>query len=427
MKKAKSSEKPVVAEPSDQARRSRNSSFAAFRHREFSLFVFGKLSSVVSYHMIMIALAYQIYDQTGDTLHLALINLVMIGPTVGLGLFIGYIVDSFDRRNVLIVCFVSLMATAALLLSFTIFQMERLWPIYAVLFLIGTVRAFYGPSSNALVPGLVEREVFPNAIAWNASITKIAQVCGPMIGGFLYLLGPEAVYGTATGIFLLSALSALIIRPRGAPERQAGGVSMRSLLAGLVFVFEKKMILGAVVIDLFIALMGGVNAMLPVFAKDILNVGPAGAGILRSAISIGGLTAGLVLTQVTFHRAGMAMLIGVGIFGASMACFAFSTSFPLSVLALAICGAADMMNVNVRQTLLQIATPDALRGRVSAVNSISANLGNELGGFRAATFAAFMGAVPAVAVGGVAVIVLAAVCPKVFPELARVKRLDRAL
>jgi MFS family permease len=401
--------------------------FAALRYPGFLIFIVGKVLSVVSNHMILVALAYQIYDRTGDPLNLAMINLSLFVPTCGLSLFIGYVVDRYNRKRVMTLVFTALTITTLFILAFTVFDIQVLWPYYVVLFCMGTARAFYGPTSNAIAPNLVPLEVFPNSVAWNASTGKIAQICGPAAGGFLYLAGPEVVYATAAVTFILAAITTTMIRFYTVPDRQKGRPTARSLLAGLAFVFEKKVVLGAVVVDLFVALMGGVVALLPIFAKDILDVGSAGAGVLRSSIAVGGLVAALILIRLPVRHAGRAMLIGVGIFGLGMVGFGLSTSFPLSIACLAIAGASDMMNVNLRQTLLQIATPDSLRGRVAAVNSVSANMGAELGGFRAGAFAAMMGAVPAVVVGGICVVVLALACPKLFPDLAKVERLDRAL
>ena len=374
--------------------------------------------------MLLVAVLYQIYDMTGDPLDVAFVNLCMIVPVFGLALFTGYVADSFDRRSVLLVCYATCGLGAAGLCIESALGITKLWPIYVMLTCIGTARAFQGPTTNSLVPNLVPREVFPNAIAWNQTSAKTAQVMGPAAGGFLYLLAPEAVYGTAAVTFFLGALATYLIEPRQAASRRSG-FDLMLLLEGFRYVITKRIVLGAVVIDLIAALMGGVQAMLPIYAKDILDVGAQGAGVLRSAMALGGLGAALIFTHVRVGRAGLTMIVACACYGIAVMTFAFSTWFPLSILALAVVGGVEVIDGNVRQTLMQMATPDHLRGRVGAVSSISSSIGTEIGGFRAGAMAAFVGAVPAVAIGGLAVLLAALSMPKLFPDLARVKRLDR--
>ena len=398
--------------------------FAAFRYRDFSAFIFAKFFSAGTYHMMLMAVFYQVYDITGDPLNLAMVNLCMIVPVFVFALFTGWVADIFDRRNLLMVCY-GVMALGALGLCIeSALGLTRLWPTYLLLTVIGTARAFSGPSSNALVPNLTPRAIFPNALAWNESAGKTAQFVGPATGGFLYLIGPEVVYATAAATFALGMLATLLISHRPAPHRRSA-ISLSFLLEGIRYVFIKRIILGALAIDLIAALMGGVQAVLPIFAKDILEVGAQGAGILRSAMAMGGLSAALLYTLVRLRRAGLTMRVAMFCYGAAAAVFALSTSFPLSIVALAVLGMAELTDANVRQTILQMATPDQLRGRVGAVNSISSSMGTEIGGFRAGAMAAVVGAVPAVALGGAVVMLAALSIPKLFPELAAVRRLDR--
>jgi MFS family permease len=401
--------------------------FSALRHKDFLVFYVAKFFCVGSYHMLLVAVGYQIYDLTSDPLSLAMVNLAMIIPVFGFALVVGYIADTFDRRKVLLACYWGFAVMAALLCIFTELALRSLWPFYMALFGIGICRAFFGPTTNAIVPNLVPKEVFPNAVAWNTSAGKMAQICGPVAGGFIYLFGPEVVYAITATTFLCGAIASAMIRSRGAASK-GGSLDLKSLLVGLTFVLEKKIILGALVLDLLAALMGGVQAMLPIFARDILEVGASGAGILRSSMALGGLVAALALTNLSLNRkAGMIMLVGTAIFGAATIVFGLSTFFPLSIVALAVVGGSEVINGNVRQTLFQIATPDSVRGRVGAVSSIAATTGTEMGGFRAGAFAAVMGAVPAVVVGGIVVVVATLFYPKVFPQLVRIERMDRDL
>ncbi len=405
----------------------RTTGFAAFRHRDFSLFFIGRLFGFGSYQMTMVALTYQIYDVTGDPVRLALVHLILIAPTFLFFLPAGYVADVFDRRLVLLSSYiVTALGTVGLLLL-SVLGMAASWPLFVLLFVIGTARAFSGPTNNAIVPNLVPIPVFPNAVSWNTSGVKMAQIGGPVLGGFLYLAGPEVVYGTASALFVVGTVATALIRRRAAGAAK-GRVDLKSLFAGLGYVYRKKMLLGAIVVDFLVCSMAAVPALLPIFAKDILGVGAAGAGVLRSAMALGGLSSSLVLAQFPIARqAGARMLLGASLFGVSIVVFGLSTSFALSLVALLAVGAADMININVRQTLLQIATPDEMRGRVSAVNSISANIGTDLAGVQSGMMAAAIGAAPAAIVGGVVIALVALACFKVFPDLARVDRMDRLL
>jgi MFS family permease len=402
--------------------------FVAFRHHDFRLVLPAKFFAVVSHHMIMVAIGYQIYDLTGSTLALALVNLTMVAPVFAFAVIIGYVADTFDRRTVLLWCYGILFVTAVALCAITIAGVHDLWPYYLFLTGLGTSRAFFGPTTNALVPNTVPREAFPNAVAWNMTSAKCAQICGPVAGGLIYLLGPDVVYGVSAFTFIFGAFCTYRIRRREASVRKSAASPLKSLFVGISYVVEKRIILGAVVVDVMTALMGGVQALLPVYAKDILDVGASGAGVLRSALALGGLFSALTLTQLGGNRrAGLTMLVGVFIYGMACIAFGLSTSYPLSIAMLVLVGASEAANANVRQTVLQIATPDSLRGRVGAVSSIANTVCTELGGTRAGLFAALMGTVPAVVVGGLITMGIALVYPKVFPELARVQRVDQVM
>jgi MFS family permease len=401
--------------------------FAALRYPEFALFFFGKFFAISATYMITTALGYQVYDRTEDPMSLAYIALAIAGPAFFFALFTGYVADRFERRTVLVVCYVIMCVAAAGLFLLTTYDFLALAPIFALLVLLGTGRAFYSPAASAIVPALVPVGIFPNAIAWNNSASKTAQICGPAAGGLLYLLGPEVVYALSAVSFALGAV-ALARVTAGGGGASKGGLSLKSLLAGLVYVYRNKLIFGSITVDLLVLFAGGVVAMLPIFARDVLEVGPAGAGFLRSAMAVGGLLAVLTLVRVPIERhAGAIMFAVVAIFGVAIVIFGLSTSFPISALAMVVMGASDMVSVFIRNVLLQIATPDDMRGRVSAVNSVFVAASNEIGDFRASVMAAWVGAVPAVLIGGVSAILVAAVCWKIFPDLARVDRMDQKL
>lgn len=399
----------------------------AFRHRDFRLYFFSKLFSALALHMVMMAIGYQVYDLTGDPLNLAYVGLAIFIPAIAFALVTGYVADRFDRRWVLAFCYVAMLISAVLFTLFTLSDPVEVWPAFLILVFYGTGRAFHMPASNALLPNLVPVEEFPNAVAWNTSGNKVSQMGGPALGGSLYVLGPEVVYGSAAVVFALAIVLTLMIRTR---VDRAGGepMSFRILLAGIRYVREKKVVLGAIALDLFVVFLGGVTALIPVYAKDILEVGASGAGWLRSAIAVGAMLMALALTQVVMKRAvGRIMFASVGVFGLATLVFGYSTSFVLSFAAMAVLGAADMVSVYIRQTLIQVATPDEMRGRVSAVNAVFISTSNEIGEVRAGLVAAWIGAVPAVVVGGVGSIIVAAACWKLFPDLARVERMDRTL
>jgi len=401
--------------------------FVAFRHRDFRLLIFGKLFSSLSLHMVMVVIAYQIYDLTGDPLDLAYIGLAVFAPGLGFALVTGYVVDRFDRRLVLACCYLVMLISAVLFTLFALSGTKEVWPAFMILVFYGTGRAFYMPCTNALLPNLVPVEEFPNAVAWNTSATKLTQIAGPAIGGFLYLAGPEVVYGLAAVVFSVAVVTTAMIRTRS-QRKDAEPVSLGTLLAGVRYVWGKNVVLGAISLDLFVVLAAGATAMLPIYAKDVLDVGAWGAGLLRSAIAAGGVVTLLMLTQVALTRdVGRIMFACVFVFGAATTVFGMSTWFALSLAALAVLGAADAFSVVIRQTLIQVATPDEMRGRVSAVNAVFVSTSNEIGEVRAGFLAAWIGAVPTVVIGGIISVLITGICWKLFPELVKLQRVDRSI
>jgi MFS family permease len=400
---------------------------AALRHRDFRLLFFGKVFGWTAVHMVMVAIGYQVYDRTGDLMNLAYIGLATFAPGFVFALFTGYAADRFDRKLVLGLCYVVMLAVGVLFLLLSLAGLPQVWPVFFLLTVLGTARAFYQPAANSLVPNVVPAAVFPNAVAWHTSMNKVTQVAGPALGGVLYLAGPEVVYATASGGFAVAVVTMFLIRTR---TTRAGRepASLATLLAGIRYVYAKKIVFGAITVDLFVVLLGGVTALLPVYARDILQTGPSGAGFLRSAMAAGALLTGLALTRMALSAAvGRILMICIFIYGGMTVLFGVSQWYWLSLLAMAILGAADMVSVVIRHTLLQIATPDEMRGRVSAVNAVFTGASNELGEFRAGTMAALIGVVPAVVIGGLGAMAVAAVGWRLFPELVRVERMDRSL
>ncbi len=400
---------------------------SSLRQRDFRLLIIGKTFGWMALHMMMVAIAYQVYDRTGDVMNLAYIGLATFAPAIGFALITGYVADRFDRRLVLVVTYGIIFVGAVLLYLYTASGMEAVWPVFAILALEGTGRAFHQPAVNSLVPNLVPAESFPNAVAWHSTINKITQMVGPALGGILYLAGPEIVYVTAAAGLLIALIMTAFIRTR-TEIGQREPTTFATLLAGLRYVYNKKIIFGAITLDMMVVLLGGVTALFPVFAKDILDAGSAGAGFLRSAMAGGALVSGIMLTQITLERwVGKIMFGTVVVFGICTIAFGLSDILWVSLLAMAILGATDMVSVNIRSTLMQIATPNEMRGRVSAVSSVFTGASNEIGEFRAGAMAAAMGAVPAVLVGGVGSLLVAAVCWREFPQLAKVEHFDQDL
>jgi MFS family permease len=337
-----------------------------------------------------------------------------------LTLAVGHVADRYDRGMVVRLCqIVEGLAAAALALgSFSGWQSKE--SILAVVFIAGAARAFEGPTMQALVPGLIPAPLIPRAMAWFASAHQTATILGPAIGGLLYTAGPTAAYATGSILFLTaSSLVTLVRIERTPPNREP--VSLHSLFAGIVFIRNQPVILGAISLDLFAVLLGGATALLPVYARDILVAGPWGLGLLRSAPAVGALAMSMFLARnMIEHRIGWVMFGAVVIFGVATIVFALSTSFVLSLGALAVLGAADVISVVIRLSLVQIKTPDEMRGRVSAVNSMFVGTSNQLGEFESGLTAAFFGVVPAVLIGGVGTIVVVLIWMRLFPQLLRI-------
>jgi MFS family permease len=399
--------------------------FAAFAHRGFVLFVISRLLTVISIEMVSVAVGWQVYAITHRPLDLGLLGLAQCIPGVLLFLVAGHAADRFSRQRLLVACYLGYAFCAAMLLHFAWHGVVRVAPVYLAVLLLGVVRTFDGPVRASLLTEIVPEEAFATAVAWQGSLQKTATMVGPMLGGVVYALtgGPKAVYAAGViGCAAAAAIATAIVgRARAARPR---GTDLGSVLAGLHYIREHRIILGAISLDLFAVLLGGAVALLPVYARDILKTGPWGLGLLRSAPAIGATLMGAMVAHWRLRKhVGTVMLWCVAVFGAATIVFGLSRNLLLSLAALLILGAGDMVSVIIRQTLVQIATPDTMRGRVSAVNMLFIGTSNQLGEFESGVTAAWFGIVPAVVLGGVGSIVVVALWAWLFPELRRVDRL----
>ena len=392
-------------------------------HRSFVLFWCVRTFSNGAFMMQGVAVGWQIYELTDNPLDLGLVGLVQFFPVVAFSVAIGQAADRLDRR-VIAACSQIGKGIAALALALgTAGGWLGRDSMLAILFLSATARAFEMPSMHALVPALVPAPLLPRAIAASASAQQTAVICGPSLGGLLYGLGPTVVYATCTAVFVAASL--LIAQVRIGPRvKERMPLGMETLFAGFSYIRSRPVLLGAISLDLFAVLLGGVTALLPIYARDILHAGPWALGLLRSAPAVGALSASIALTRHAISgSAGRIMFAAVGTFGAASLLFALSTSIAMSFLALVIYGAADAISVVIRQSLVQMRTPYEMLGRVMAVNSMFTGSSGSLGEFRAGTVAAWLGAVPSALIGGVGAIAVMLVWMAAFPELRRVDRL----
>lgn len=407
-------------EPAAEA--SPSSGWTALRHRGFALFIAMRIISQFGTHIVTVAVGWQVYDLTRNPADLGLVGLFEFAPALLLILVTGAVADRYNRRMIAAVCCLAEAGIAGAILYFTWHGDISVGIIFGLLVLFGVARAFVNPATQSLVPNLVPRKDLSSAIALSSSSWQVSTVVGPAVGGVLYGVGPAVAYGAAVVFFLIGALCAYLI-PKPPQETTAEPPTWQSLSAGLRYIWNEKVVFGAVSLDLFAVLLGGAMALLPAFARDILEVGPWGLGLLRSASGVGSLSMGLYLTSrpISDH-AGITMFIAVCLFGIFNIVFGLSTIVWLSILMLFLMGAADMISVYIRETLIQLRTQDWVRGRVNAVNMVFIGASNELGAFRAGMVAAVIGVVPAVVVGGVGTVMVAGLWAWWFPELRKIRR-----
>ena len=394
---------------------------AAFNHPAFVLFQIARFLIVSSVEMQAVAVGWQVYEITKRPLDLGYVGLAQFLPGILLFPISGHASDRFQRRDVLSACYAGYALCFGLLLFLTHRGLQSVAPIYVVLVLIGVVRSFNGTASRSILPQLVSEEDFPNAVAWNASIVQASTILGPSFGGILYAAfrGPSAVYVVAMATAVAATISTFRIKPeRKARPREP--MTFKTVFAGLDFIWRKKLILGAISLDLFAVLLGGAVALLPVYAREILHTGPWGLGLLRTAPGVGAALMAVALAHRPLRgRSGPALLWAVAGFGIFTILFGLSRSLTLSLIALVLLGASDMISVIIRATLTQLATPDEMRGRVTAVDMIFIGTSNEFGQFESGVTAQWFGTVPAVVLGGIGTLVVIGLWAWMFPELRR--------
>ena len=402
----------------------RRKSFGAFQHRGFLFYWLSRLCATFAVNMVSVSVGWQVYDLTRDPFDLGLIGLVQFLPALLLVLVTGSVADRFNRRMIMALCLAGEAVAVMALLAFTISGSEMVIIVFGILLFFGIVRAFMGPASQSLAPNLVPTEDLASAIAWNSSAWQIATIVGPVAGGLLYGISPEAPYAVALVMMIIGAILILLV-PKPAQKILGDKASWETVIAGFRYVWKEKIVLGAISLDLFAVLLGGATALMPIFARDILEVGPWGLGLLRAAPAVGALT---VAAWLAFHpirnHAGLLLFAFVTMFGLTTIVFGLSTLVWVSVVALVLMGASDMVSVYIRETLIQLWTPDAVRGRVNAVNMVFVGASNELGEFRAGMSAAVFGAVSAVVIGGAGTVAVAALWARFFPDLRRARHLD---
>jgi len=390
-----------------------------FSFRAFILFWLARLAGTAGSQMMMVAVAWQMYDLTSSAWDLGLVGLLQFLPALILTLAAGHAADRYNRGRIVAACMVALTLVAIVLVAASHGEWASRELLLALSVALGTIKAFQMPASQSLAPLLVPADVLPRALAFSSAGMQAAIILGPALGGFIYVAGAHAVYATCAALFALSCVLLLRMRYDHVPPPREP-VTLATLLAGFSFIRQRKVVLGAISLDLFAVLLGGATALLPMFAKDVLHVGPWGLGLLRGAPAVGALAMSVALTRwpVT-RRVGRTMFTAVAVYGVATMVFAVSTVFTLSLIALLVSGAADMVSVVIRQSLVQLETPNEMRGRVSAVNSVFIGASNQLGEFESGAVAAWIGAVGSVLVGGVGTLVVAALWIKLFPSLAR--------
>src|SRR4051812_40835432 len=376
--------------------------------------------------MLVVAVGWQLYELTGSAFDLGLLGLAQFGPMLVLTVFVGHVADRYDHRIILLLCQATEGVAAAILVYATATGRLGTPVIYLVVAVVGSARAFEIPTMAAIITSLVPRAVVPRAMAWFASANQTGQIVGPSLGGLLYLLGPTTVYGVTIVLWGLGGFMLSLMRVEPVP-RSTEPFSLPSLLGGFRFVRGDRIILGTLSLDMFAVFLGGATALLPIFARDILLTGPWGLGLLRSAPAIGALTMSIILARRPLTLpVGRVLFSVLTIYGLAVTCFAFSTVLWLSMVALAFMGAADVVSVVIRFSLVQLRTPPQMRGRVSAVNGLFTGTSNQLGDFRAGVMGALFGAVPAGGVGGPGTILGAGLLDFLFPQFRRIPSLGEA-
>jgi MFS family permease len=396
-----------------------------FQKRSFLAFWTARIFTTMANQMMMVAVGWQMYDLTHSAWDLGLVGLFQFLPALALTLVVGHVADRYDRRRVLSLCLFGQFVVVAGLVGGTLSGTISREHILLASLALGATKAFQMPAQQALAPLLVPMDLLPRALAFNSAGAQFAIIAGPAAGGFVYVAGAHAVYGLCGLLFLAALFFLARIRYDHAPTIARQPVSWESLFAGVRFIWQRKPVLGAISLDLFAVLLGGATALLPIYARDILHTGPWGLGFLRAAPAVGAFCMSIMLTQRPIeHHAGKMMFAAVALYGVTTLIFGLSTNFLLSLAMLTLSGAGDMVSVVVRQSLVQLETPDEMRGRVSAVSSIFIGASNQLGEFESGATAAAFGAVASVVIGGLGTLAVVGLWMKFFPQLAKRDRLQ---
>ena len=398
------------------------SGFAVLRNRNFSFYLSARVLGTLAVQMQSVAIGWQVYEITGNLFDLGLIGLAQFAPFLALILFAGHAADRYNRRNIIVICMAVQLLCSLLLLGFTLSGSHVVWPVFAILVLFGSARAFMMPATQAILKNMVPVESFSQAVALSSSSFHVAVIAGPVLGGLLYLAGPRTVYLAAAALLLLSVT--LMSKTKSAPQAvNTAPASWHTVLEGLRFVRSRPIVLGAISLDLFAVLFGGATALLPAYARDVLHAGPTGLGLLRTAPGAGAALCSVVLAMRPIRRhVGACMFGGVALFGAATLVLGATTSFAVALGALFLLGVGDMVSVYIRHLLVQFETPDEIRGRVSAVNSVFIGASNELGEFESGLTAGWFGLVRAIMLGGAATLAVTGIWAWAFPVLSRMDR-----
>jgi MFS family permease len=403
-----------------------NASSRLTAQRDFVLFWFTRIAVTIGYHMLVVAVGWTIYDLTGSAFDLGLVGLIQFVPAVVLTLWIGHAADRYDRRHIVLLAQATYAVAAIVVLVVLLGSARSVHLLFFAVFMLGCARAFELPAGSALVPSLVPERIISRAVAAWSSANQIAVITGPAAGGLIYALSPPAVCVVALCGFGIGMILVTLIKIRRPPVKREPP-TWDSVLAGFKFMFTRQRLLGVITLDLFVILFGGATALLPIYARDILQAGPEGLGLLRSAPAIGALLITVTLSRYPIERhIGPIMFGVVALFGIATIVFALSPWLALSMAALAVLGAADAVSVVIRFSLVQIETPDAMRGRVGAINYLFVGTSNTLGEFESGVLAAWFGAVPSALIGGVGSLLVAAVWMMLFPTLRRIDRYQPA-
>jgi MFS family permease len=395
-------------------------------HRDFRRYLLSVFLGILAIQIQSVAVGWQIYAITRSPMALGYVGLAQFLPIMACTIPAGHLADRYDRRLILAASYLAEAVAAGLFMALALSASAVIWPFYIVLAIFGAARAFAGPAAQSFVPMLVPTEQFPQAVAWSSSMFSVAVIAGPALGGAIYILGPAVAYAVCLALFVSIAILTMGIRSRSARHpAETDLTALERLTAGISYVRSKPLLLGSFSLDLFAVLLGGATALLPIYARDILHVGPVGFGLLRSAPAFGAAILGYVLGRIAMQRnAGISMFACVAIFGIATIVFGLSRNFALSIAALIVLGASDLFSVYVRNTITQLATPDAMRGRVTAVKLLFVGASNELGEFESGLTATLFGTVPSVVIGGVGTLAIVAIWLRLFPSLREVDRLS---